>query len=204
MPGSGGGAGGGSGSGAAEPPPCPQLLGDRCLVSSDRQRPGDDVPPITLTDIVSFRPDPGVQYMEPDGWAVVGLDTNFYAVVGTQVHSGTLLGHPASVRFTPVAYRWDYGDGTVVTRLTRGGTWAALGLPEFARTPTSHVYRSAGQYVIRLTIEFRAEYRFAAGAYVPIPGRLALPANELRIRAGTASTVLVDRDCTRSPDGPGC
>jgi hypothetical protein len=205
LPGSGGGGtSGGGGSATEDDSLCVQRIGDRCLVRNDRLRPGDDVPPITLTDIASFRPHPGVQYMEPHGWAVVGLDTNFYAVVGTQVQAGTLLGHDAAVRFTPVAYRWDYGDGTVVTLPTRGGTWAALGLPEFARTPTSHVYRTAGHYVIRLTIEFRAEYRFAGGAYVPIAGRLALPANELRIRAGSATTVLVDRDCTRNPDGPGC
>lgn len=204
IPGSGGGGGGAAGAGGkTADPPCAQLIGDRCLVQSDRQRPGD-VQPITLTDIASFRPYPGVQYMEPDGWTVVGLETNFYAVVGTQVHPGTLLGQPAAVRFTPVGYRWDYGDGTVATHSTRGGAWAVLGLPEFARTPTSHVYRSAGDYRIRLTIEFRAEYRFAGGAFVPIEGRLALPANELHIRAGTATTVLVDRDCTRGPAGPGC
>lgn len=213
TPGSAGASGSGSSSGstgAAADPPCAQLVGDRCLVQSTRLRPGTPVAPVaptprvTLTDIASFRPNPGVQFMEPDGWAVVGLDTNFFAVVGIQVHTGTLFGRPAAVRFTPVAYHWDYGDGTVLTRATPGGTWAALGIPEFGPTPTSHVYTAAGTYVIRLTVEFRAEYRFATGAYIPIAGRLSRPANDLMITAGDAKTVLVERDCRQNPGGPGC
>jgi hypothetical protein len=142
--------------------------------------------------------------MEPNGWVVAGLDANFYALVEQQLVPGTLLGQPATVRFTPLSYHWDYGDGAAVVRFTKGGTWARLGLADFAPTPTSHVYRADGDYVIRLTIDFRAEYRLGSAAYRPVAGTIALPANELRVTVTGAKTVLVDQDCVADPSGPGC
>lgn len=160
--------------------------------------------PITIRDIASFVPTPGRQQMEPDGWAVAGLHTNFYAITAAHVVEGTLLGRPADVRFTPVAYHWAYGDGTAATFGTAGGTWATLGIPEFEPTPTSHVYEEIGEYTITLSIEFAAEYRFDGGPWRPVIGRLTLPANDLHISVGTAKTVLVDEDCLANPSGPGC
>jgi hypothetical protein len=161
-------------------------------------------PAVTLSDIASFRPQPGTDHMEPDGWTVVGLDTNFYASATRQVVRGTLLGRPAEVRFTPVRFHWDYGDGARADRTTPGGTWEQLRVAEFDPTPTSHVYRSEGTFTIRLGIDYRAEYRFDRPDFVPIAGTIALPANDLRITVGDAKTVLVDRDCTSVPAGPGC
>ena len=164
--------------------------------------PAED--PITLQDIAAFRPTPARQQMEPDGWTVAGLDTNFYAITEPHVVPGTLLGRPADVRFTPVAFHWNYGDGSSTTLGTKGGTWAALGIPEFEPTPTSHVYGQLGDYTITLRVSFAAEYRFDGSGWRPIVGQLTLPANDLRIRVGTAKTVLVDEDCLANPSGPGC
>jgi hypothetical protein len=160
--------------------------------------------PITLADIAQFHPTPGTDHMEPNGWMVVGLDTNFYAVAVAQVREGQLLGRSASVRFTPRNYRWTYGDGTSATRATRGSTWAAQGMAEFDPTPTSHVYRAKGTYTIDLTIGFGAEYRYDGGSWIPIAGTLAVPANRLVATAGDAKTVLVAKDCSANPFGPGC
>jgi hypothetical protein len=195
------GGGGGSGGGGSNPSGPPVIW--KCLeVSCDSDEPGAE--PITLTDIASFRPRPGTQYMQPDGWTVPGLDTNFYAVTSVHVVNGTLLGQPASVRFTPVSFHWSYGDGTTATRGTKGGTWAQLGLKEFDRTPTSHVYERDGTYTIWLVIDFAAEYRFAGSPYYPIAGVLPLPANDLHITVDGAKTVLVEHDCGANPSGPGC
>jgi hypothetical protein len=142
--------------------------------------------------------------MEPNGWMIVGLDTNFYAVVGSQVKAGLLLGQQASVRFTPVRYHWTYGDGHGANLASKGATWAAQGAQEFDRTPTSHVYANAGTYNIDLSIDFSAEYRYAGGDWVPIAGTINVPANRLTATAGAAKTVLVERDCTMPPSGPGC
>lgn len=168
---------------------------------------GDNSGPqiVTIADIATFTPQSPVQYMQPDRWMVVGLPTNFYTDITPHIVSGQLLGQPADVRFTPFAYLWAYGDGTAVTHTTPGGTWQALGLNEFDATPTSHVYTAEGTYTITLTVAYAAEYRYAGGAWTPIAGYLELPANELIAQAASdAVTVLVDRDCTRSPRGPGC
>lgn len=209
SPGAPGGSPGGAGSGAPGPggsgtaaTPC--APGDDLSTPECDPHDGYDVTVVTLADIARFRPSPGIQRMEPDGWVVVGLPANVYSLVERQLVPGTLLGMSAEVRFTPVAWRWDYGDGTHAVLPTKGGTWAALGLREFDATPTSHVYRASGEYTIRLDIVYRAEYRLDGGAFTPIAGTLALPANELRITAGGAKTVLVDRDCLASPRGPGC
>lgn len=181
---------------------CLYLLEQRCLAPG----PGRTAPvqPITWADIAQFRPDPGIQIMEPDGWAVIGLDTNFYATSITQVVQGTLLGRAAAVRFTPVSWTWTYGDGTSATRTTGGASWASLGIPEFDPTPTSHIYERVGSYAIDLTVEFAAEYQLAGTPWIGIAGTLAVPTNRLAVTSGDATTVLVDRDCARNPSGPGC
>lgn len=206
QPGSSGGSGAGGGGGAAaEEPFCELVIADSRCLRDGRSRPGEPVAPtITLSDIAAFRPAPGEQRMQPDGWTVAGLDTNFYAIRPVEVVDGSLLGQPASVRFIPVAYHWTYGDGEGATLGTPGGTWRSLGLAEFDPTPTSHVYDELGEYTIRLTIDVRAEYRWAGSGWIPIDGRLTVPANDLHLSVGTADTVLVERDCAVDPAGPGC
>lgn len=160
--------------------------------------------PVTLADLVNFAPTPGVDHMQPNGWMIVGLDTNFYAAVGPQVKSGVLLGRQAQVRFTPTRYHWAYGDGYQASLASKGAPWASQGGHEFDHTPTSHVYTRAGTYSIDLGIDFTAEYRYAGGDWVPIAGTLPVVANRLTATAGSAKTVLVHRDCTVPPHGPGC
>lgn len=196
----GGGSGGGGGGGApAEEPPC---SGGECLGRPEWVVTTMPVP--TLSDIAAFRPTAGVDHMEPDGWFVVGLDANFYATGGSSVVGGTLLGYPADVRFTPIRWSWSYGDGSSAIRATRGATWAAQGIQEFEPTLTSHVYQLPGTYYIDLTIGYRAEYSFGGAGWQTIAGTLWLPANRLVATVGSAKTVLVERDCTLSPVGPGC
>ena len=201
--GSGSGAGGGASVGGNATSTTPTPTRDGYSVS----RPGDPnypVSPVTLRDLVNFRPVAGVDHMEPNGWMVVGLHTNFFATAGVHVQNGLLLNQPASVRFTPVRYHWNYGDGSSARLATPGGTWASQGIQEFDPTPTSHVYTAAGRYNIDLTIDFSAAYRFAGGPWTAITGTIAVPANRLVASAGDAKTVLVERDCTVNPSGPGC
>lgn len=209
LPGSGSGAavsGGGSASAAPAGPPRHPQFTKSCLYypSTCEREPAAGIPPITINDIATYRPTPGRQQMEPDGWTVAGLDTNFFAITEPHLVTGTLLGRPADVRFTPVQFHWTYGDGAAAVKSTKGGTWAALGIAEFDPTPTSHVYEQLGDYTITLSITFAAEYRFAGSAWRPVVGTITLPANDLFIRVGTAQTVLVEHDCTQNPSGPGC
>jgi hypothetical protein len=160
--------------------------------------------PVRLTDLVNFHPIPGTSQMEPSGWSVLGVETNFYSRAVAQVQDGELLGQPASVRFTPVRYRWSYGDGAEALLRTGGGTWASQGIQEFDRTGTSHRYRAVGIYDVEHTIEFAAEYRYAEGDWTPIAGTIPIRANDLAVSIGGARTVLVARECTQNPVGSGC
>ncbi len=206
SPGSGAPGGSGSGGSTRPPMPCEEVFAGLCYGDGqgkpEEAAPG--IPTVTWNDLAVFRPRPAIQYMQPDGWMVVGLPTNFVAVIERHVVSGTLLGAPADVRFTPQAYRWRYGDGSAARLGTTGASWQALGLREFDATPTSHIFRASGTYVIELDVEYTAEYRFAGGSWTPMSGVIVLPANDLIATAGEAVTVLVDRDCARAPAGPGC
>lgn len=162
--------------------------------------------PVTLADVAKFRPHPGTDLMQPNGWMIVGLSTNFYAHASQHVKTGTLLSEPAYVRFTPVRYHWTYGDGASRTTSTPGATWSALGITEFDETPTSHIYRAAGRYVIDLTIGYAPEYRLASGTdWIAVNGLVWVPANRLVAEAAAgAKTVLVEDECTIDSAGPGC
>ena len=162
------------------------------------------VPTVTLADLVNFRATPGVAQMEPTGWMVIGLPTNFWIQTQAQVQSGILLGQQADVRFTPVGYDWDYGDGTTASSTSAGGSWQALRLEEFATTPLSHTYTEPGTYRIESRVSFSAEYRFAAGEWQAIEGVVDSASNILQAIAGSASTVLVSSDCLQKPSAVGC
>jgi hypothetical protein len=180
---------------------CIYRIDSRCLM---RSRAGKFSSSITFADIAHFRPQVGAHTMEPDGWVVTGLPANFISSAGVQVVPGTLLGAPAAVKFSPVAWHWDYGDGSLVSHRTGGGSWQSLGIPEFDRTPTSHVFDRDGQYTVSLTVEFAAEYRARGSGWTTIPGTVALAADPLTVVSVDATTVLMDHDCLANPAGPGC
>lgn len=160
---------------------------------------------VTLADVAAFRADPGTVETEPSGWAVIGLTTNAISTATTHTVDGILLGQPATVRFTPISWSWDYGDGGTATTATGGRHWAVLGVPEFDPTPTGHVFAQRGTYTVSVSVDFLVEYRVGAGAWTRIPGILTLPAAApTALRAVGARTVLVAEDCTENPRGPGC
>jgi len=203
VPGSG--AGGPSDATSVPPPIAPicdptgRVCRDQFTVTGPLEGRG----PITLSDLVNFRPLVQVHRVQPDGWSVVGLHTNFYTATAVQVQDDLLLGIPASVRFTPVAYHWEFGDGESATAETGGRSWSDLGLREFDRTATSHVYAQPGTFAITLAVDFGAEYRFGETAWIPIVGTVSVPANSLTVSASDAKTVLVGRECS-TISSPGC
>lgn len=160
---------------------------------------------VTLSDIAHFAATPGEILTEPSGWAVIGLPLNAVSTATTHTVDGPLLGRSATVRFTPVGWSWDFGDGTTLRTSTGGARWRDLGVPEFDPTSSSHVYATRGTRTVTLVTDFRAEYRLDGGAWLPIPGTLSLPAAApATVRAVAARTALVARDCRADPRGPGC
>jgi hypothetical protein len=188
------------------PAPCvPEPIILKCLSPlNGKDQANDPVALVTWSDIESFRPTAGIDAMEPAGWSIIGLPTNFYATGSDQIISGDLLGFAASVHFIPVGYRWSYGDGASRASVSGGASWAALGLAEFDETATSHSYSAPGTFAIDLAIDYRAEYQFAGRPWRTLAGTIPVAANRLITTAADADTVLVLRDCAATPKGPGC
>ncbi|MEV8283927.1 hypothetical protein AB0O79_12820 [Rhodoglobus sp. NPDC076798] len=160
--------------------------------------------PTSFSDLATFRPQPPTAAMQPNQWMVVGLDTNFYATASAHIVDGTLFGGTAQVRFTPIGYSWDYGDGSTANLGNAGTTWAKYKISEFDATPTSHIYDEPGEYTITLAVTYAAEYRVAGSHWQQVVGTLTLVAPPLTATAGHATTVLVDQNCNVNPTGIGC
>ena len=161
------------------------------------------LPPITITDLASFSPAVGTIVGEPDDLGVVGLPANFVTQASQHVRSGELFGFPVDVRFTPVSYTFDYGDGESRTSSSPGASWQSLGQAQFTPTDTSHIYSERGRYDASVDIAYTAEIDLGAG-WFPIEGHLDIPGPTQQIRIFEAHTALVARTCAEQPSAPGC
>jgi len=159
---------------------------------------------ISVSDLVNFAPSAPTAAMEPNGWAVVRVPANFIAQSAPELHTGPLLGYDAEVRFTPLSYDWNYGDGIRRTTASGGQTWQQLGVPEFSDTFTSHAYTLAGRFEAEVKASFTAEYRFAGQEWNAVSGIVTATSEPLEVLVGEAKTVLVSKDCAVDRHGPGC
>jgi hypothetical protein len=159
---------------------------------------------VSMAQVAAFYPVAPGTSGEPAGWAVAGLPKNLVSGAAVNTASGTLLGRPAQVRFTPVSWGWDYGDGSSATTRTGGDTWQHLGLHDFSTTATSHVYAARGTYSVHTTVTYTALYRVGAGGWSPVSGTLVLRAQDVTVDVRQPAPVLVQNGCDANPVGPGC
>ena len=145
---------------------------------------------VTVADVARFLATAGTLHAEPDGWAVVDVPANYWIDVEPLFVDGRLLGEAAQVRFTPLTYRWDYGDGTTRTTTDGGASWSSLGQEELTETPTSHVFRSTGARTVRVTVAFTAEYRLGGGEWLPVAGEVTAAAPPIPVRVVVERTLL--------------
>lgn len=160
-------------------------------------------PEVTLADLVSFRPATPTLGGEPAGFGVVGMPANFVAGASEQQLAGVLLGYPVTVRFTPTAYVFSYGDGSTLRAASGGTSWEASGVAQFTPTSTSHVYAERGTYATGVTIEYAAAVDFGTG-WRPVDGVVTARSADYPVQVVEVRTALVDRTCIENPRGPGC
>ncbi|RIJ58102.1 hypothetical protein FGI33_06880 [Clavibacter phaseoli] len=161
-------------------------------------------PAVTLADVAQFVPRDASIRSQPNGWAIVGAPVNLFTDATAEVVDGQLLGRPAQVRFVPVSFVWDHGDGTSTTVVGPGASWKQLGQQDFTATDTSHVYAAIGDRQVTLTIAYAPSYRFDGGGWQQIAGTLPVQIGPVRIHVLQGSTVLVGGACGERDAGPGC
>ncbi len=176
-------------------------LAEEAPPAEENEAPG--IRPITISDLAQFAPAPAALAGEPDNVGIAGMPTNFVTNASTTTQTGTLFGRPISVRFTPTAYDFHYGDGSTTTTTTGGDSWAALGQAQFTPTSTSHAYQDRGIYAADVDIRYGAEIDFGTG-WFPITGELTTDGPPQQIRIFEAHTALVAHTCNERPDAPGC
>lgn len=211
-PKAGGGGGGGSGNSEAGPssgdeelPPGCVLIGGGyavCTPVEGEVAPG--IPTVYARDVQSFAPGGPSFASEPAGVGVVGMPANFVASASAHSVSGTLFGRPVTVRFTPSAYVFDYGDGTTGRSTSGGASWSTLGQAQFTPTPTSHAYGERGTYEVSVTVEYTAEVDFGIGRWLPVQGVVTSTSAGYPVEIFEVRTALVDKTCAENPSGPGC
>jgi hypothetical protein len=162
------------------------------------------ISPVTLSDLENFIPEQPSLAMQPNGWTVIGVETNFIANTSQHVVGGKLFGALAEVRFTPQAFDWSYGDGTQAGTTQPGATWTQLGVKEFSRTATSHRYQSLGSFITEVTVRFGVEYRVGGGTWTSIRGQVSAHAPAATVIVQSADTVLVTGACTPGRSALGC
>lgn len=162
------------------------------------------LPDVTLADIASFRPAAPSIASEPAGIGIVGMPTNLVSSAATQSIPGSLFGYDVVVRFTPVGYRFAYGDGATRSSAAGGASWAALGQAQFTPTGTSHAYGARGDYLAAVTVQYAPEVSFDGGGWREIDGIVEATTGGHPVQIVEARTALVDRTCAENPRGPGC
>lgn len=181
--------------------------GRSCYLKVDEDAPEDEdpveIPPITITDVARFTPKGAVLAGEPENVGVAGLPTNFVATASTHTVDGELFGFPVTVRFTPSAFDFTFGDGTSATTTSGGESWVDLNQAQFTPTPTSHTYPERGNYAANVNVRYTAEVDFGVG-WFPIAGEVTAVGPAQDIRIFEAHTALVAHTCEQAPSSPGC
>ncbi len=111
-------------------------------------------PTPSLSDVREFYPASTTISSEPQGWALRGRPFNLIADTTPITRSGTVLGLPTRISFTPTRWNWDYGDGTSQVTDAGGTSWATSGRKRFTPTPTSHTYTTRGDFTVSLSVDY--------------------------------------------------
>jgi hypothetical protein len=144
---------------------------------------------VVAGDLAGFAPAEPSQ-TEIGAPAIAGRDATLRAEAHGSSESGPLLGFSAEVRFRPVLFHWDFGDGTGVSAVADDAGSTRPGSPDVTAVVTRRVFAARGPVDVALTVDFTAEYRFAGTAWRPVEGTVSVTATPLLVGVGDAHTGL--------------
>lgn len=127
------------------------------------QDPGREVPALTVRDLARLPLPAGALHLEPAaGDVLVRVPLNVYARASAHTYDVQVLGQAVQVRVRPVAYRWDFGDGTRVTTSDAGAPYPAL--------QVTHTYPAPGRFAVSVATGYTGRFSVQGGPWVPVEG----------------------------------
>ncbi|WP_458116927.1 hypothetical protein [Arthrobacter sp. D2-10] len=192
-------------------PPTETKTGERSCLYPGSPAPeppngGEATEPEVVITLEDFQSQPIIAatiVSEPNNFGLLGGNNNVWADVEDQEFTFETLGDSVRIRAWPVAYDWNYGDGTTKTTQTAGNS-----VPEadwlLVETPTSHVYGATGDYNVVLTTRFNGDYSVNGGPWIPIAGQAAVQSEPHLISIWRSDNRLVDGTCADNPSAWGC
>jgi hypothetical protein len=96
------------------------------------------------------------------GWIPVNMPMVVSSTADPEQFDLDVLGTPVSIRAIPVAWTWDWGDGSRDTFETPGAPWP--------RKDVTHTYDAAAELEVTLTTTYRGEFAVNGGPWQAIDG----------------------------------
>lgn len=170
--------------GVKSPSPGQWRLVSQVCMRTRRER-GRVIPSMTVDDFRRLPLPPVVVHVQPASLrTLVNVETNVFVDSRPTLLRTSLLGVPVRVRATPVAYRWNFGDGARLVTADPGGP--------YPRMTTTHVYHEAGIRQLELVTVYRGEYATPDGPWIPIDGTADVPSGPLLLEVVEAHNHLVE------------
>ncbi|MDT0183531.1 hypothetical protein Q9S36_25410 [Microbacterium sp. ARD31] len=149
-------------------------MGLACLTAGEAAVVED--PPIRTLVIRAFEeldwPSSNLVVQPPNGKTLVNLDTNFYTT-NTELTDipVRLLGRTVIVSARPIAYRWNFGDGTSKTTTSPGAPYPDLDV--------AHVFAQIGEVAVSVDTQYGdASFTVDGGQPEEIPSTIWVPGEE--------------------------
>jgi hypothetical protein len=127
-----------------------------------------------------------------EGWLPANMELVLYADSEEQELETELLDTPVRIRATPESYRWDLGDGNVITTKDPGAPY-----PEKDVTAT---YDYEGWYDVTLTTTYSGEFSVEGGEWQEIDGTIDVESDPQEVYSKSLESRLVNPDAGRDDE----
>ena len=147
-------------------------VGTACLSAGEADAV-DDPPPIRILVLKAFEtldwPASEMVVQPPNGKTLVNLETNFYTTNTDDTDIPVrLVQSDVVVSARPIAYRWNFGDGSSLTTTSPGAPYPELDV--------SHVYDQTEKVVVSVDTQYGdASFTVDGGPPEAIPSTLWVP-----------------------------
>jgi hypothetical protein len=134
---------------------------------------GDEVPEATkqvvsiddeVSDVFGATSRRPFAYWGPGGEVEVGVPASFFVELAAGEFAGNLLGRSATIRFEPIAARWQFSDGETGSGFS-----------------VDRIFDSPGSLSAVAKVRVRASYQFDGGSWQQSDAEIWLSSNELAI-----------------------